>query len=191
MVGGRSGNGSVLETRRHKVWVRGAQVAALGVVVIVAVVVLGPKGASTDYTTSGPPRELPGEQLAPATAAEFASILVGQQGTPVVVNVWASWCAPCRTEMPLLQRAATTYAGRVTFIGVASRDSRDAAAGFLDDIGVSYPSLFDASGDIRADLGLRGFPTTYLFDRDGELREAVVGGITEQRLAAQLEDLLR
>ncbi|MCZ7537216.1 MAG: hypothetical protein M5T61_15775 [Acidimicrobiia bacterium] len=56
---------------------------------------------------------------------------------------------------------------------------------------MSYPSLFDASGDIRADLGLRGFPTTYLFDRDGQLREAVVGGITEQRLAAQLEDLLR
>lgn len=181
----------MLEIRRHKPWVRGVQIAALGALVIVAVVVLGPKGASTDYTASGPPQELPAERLGVVSAEDFAGILVGQRGTPVVVNVWASWCAPCRTEMPLLQRAATEYAGRVTFIGVASRDSRDAAAGFLNDIGVSYPSVFDASGGIRADLGLRGFPTTYLFDREGTLREAVVGGISEQRLAAQLEDLLR
>lgn len=181
----------MLDTPRHKVLVRGAQIVALAALVIVAVVIVGPKGGPTDYAASGPPRALPPEQLASTSAEEFAGILVGQRGTPVVVNVWASWCAPCRTEMPLLGRAASEYAGRVTFIGVASRDSRDAAAGFLDDIGVSYPSLFDASGDIRADLGLRGFPTTYLFDRDGTLREAVVGGITEQRLAAQLEDLLR
>lgn len=171
--------------------VRSVQIVAVGVLVIVAVVVLGPEGASTGYTASGAPLALPPDQLASVSAAEFSGILVGQRGMPVVVNVWASWCAPCRAEMPLLDRAAEEYAGRVTFIGVASKDSREAAGGFLEDIGVDYPSLFDASGDIRADLGLRGFPTTYLFDRDGELREAVVGGITEQRLAAQLQDLLR
>lgn len=176
---------------RRKLVVRSAQVAAVGASVIVAVVLVGPRGASTGYMASGEPLTLPAEQLAPVSAEEFAGILVGQRGIPVVVNVWASWCAPCRTEMPLLDRAAEEYEGRVTFLGVASKDSRGAAAGFLEDIGVDYPSLFDASGDIRADLGLRGFPTTYLFDRDGNLREAVVGGISEQRLAAQLEDLMR
>lgn len=176
---------------RRKLLVRGVQVVAVGVLVIAAVVTLGPRGASTAYKASGAPLSLPADQLASVSAAEFGGILVGQRGAPVVVNVWASWCAPCRAEMPLLDRAAAEYAGSVTFIGVASKDDREAAAEFLDDIGVDYPSLFDGSGDIRSDLGLRGFPTTYLFDRDGELREAVVGGITEQRLAAQLEDLLR
>ena len=176
---------------RRRLFVRSVQIIVIGVLVIAAVVLLGPRGASTDYTPSGAPRALPPDQLAAVSADEFGGILVGQQGTPVVVNVWASWCAPCRAEMPLLDRAADEYAGRVTFIGVASKDSPSAAADFLDEIGVDYPSLFDASGDVRGELGLRGFPTTYLFDRDGQLREAVVGGITEQRLAAQLEDLLR
>lgn len=180
----------MLDSRRKSI-VRSVQIAAIGVLAIVAVVLLGPRGASTDYSPSGRPIALPPHQLAAVSAGEFGGILVGQRGTPVVVNVWASWCAPCRTEMPLLDRAATEYAGRVTFIGVASRDSAKAAAEFLDEIGVDYPSLFDASGDIRSDLGLRGFPTTYLFDRNGELREAVVGGISEQRLAAQLDDLMR
>jgi len=179
-----------VDTRR-RLLIRSVQIVAVAVLVIAAVVLLGPRGATTDYRASGAPRALPPEQLAPVGAAEFGGILVGQRGMPVVVNVWASWCAPCRTEMPLLDRAARTYAGRITFIGVASKDTPEAAAAFLEDIGVGYPSLFDASGDIRADLGLRGFPTTYLFDRDGELRESVLGGVSEQRLAAQLEDLLR
>lgn len=118
-------------------------------------------------------------------------MLLGLRGTPVVVNVWASWCPPCRAEMPLLNRAADDFAGRVVFLGVASRDSPAAAGAFLDEIGVGYVNLFDTTGEIRSDLGLTGFPTTYLFDAQGELRDAVIGGITEQRLAAQLEDLLR
>ena len=140
---------------RRKLVVRSIQIVAIGMLVIVAVVLLGPRGASTDYISSGAPRALPADQLAAVSADEFGGILVGQRGTPVVVNVWASWCAPCRAEMPLLDRAADEYSGRVTFIGVASKDSRGAAADFLEEIGVDYPSLFDASGDIRADLGLR------------------------------------
>lgn len=135
--------------------------------------------------------ELPGGPLEPITSAEFDGILVGLRGTPVIVNVWASWCAPCRTEMPLLERAARTFDGRVAFLGVASRDARDDAQAFLDDIGVTYPNVFDATGDIRRALSLRGFPTTYVFDADGRLLHAIVGGVSEQRLAAQLEDLTR
>lgn len=160
-------------------------------VVVVAVLVLSSGGSTQEYRPTGQPRSLPAEQLAPATAEDFGGMLLGLRGTPVVVNVWASWCPPCRAEMPLLNRAADDFAGRVVFLGVASRDSPAAAGAFLDEIGVGYVNLFDTTGEIRSDLGLTGFPTTYLFDAQGELRDAVIGGITEQRLAAQLEDLLR
>lgn len=173
------------------VLIRGLEVAGIGVLVILAVVAFGPRDTAGDYRPAGDPVPLPTTQLDAVGEEEFGGILVGLRGTPVVVNVWASWCAPCRTEMPLLGRAADTYRGRVVFLGVASRDDRAAAASFLDDVGVDYPSVFDATGEVRRALGLRGFPTTYLFDAAGELREAVVGGITEQRLAAQLDDLLR
>lgn len=143
-----------------------------------------------NYRASGPPRPLPAESLATVTARTFGGILVGLRGQPVVVNVWASWCPPCRAEMPLLNRASVGYKDRVVFLGVASKDTLAAAADFLDEVKVTYSNVLDASGEVRTALGLRGFPTTYFFDASGELREAVVGGISEQRLAAQLEDLL-
>ena len=59
----------------------------------------------------------------------------------------------------------------------------------MREFGVTYPNVFDVSGDIRAQMGLRGFPTTYVFDADGTLRTTIVGGLTEQRLAAVLADL--
>lgn len=124
--------------------------------------------------------------------AGFEGMLVGQRGRrPVVVNIWASWCAPCRTEMPLLNRAADSYRGRVTVLGVASNDAPEAAQRFLDDLGISYPNVFDLDGSIRVKLDLSAYPTTYVFGRDGRLRATVKGGISEQRLAGLIEDALR
>jgi cytochrome c biogenesis protein CcmG/thiol:disulfide interchange protein DsbE len=122
---------------------------------------------------------------------DFEGILVGQRGKPVVVNVWASWCGPCRVEAPLLQRAAARYRDEVAFIGVDSKDDVDAGRAFLDRFGITYPNVFDDSGGIRAALGLRGFPTTYIFDRQGRLEAKVFGGISEQTLAARIVDARR
>lgn len=145
-----------------------------------------------DFTASGDPVELPQPgQFPAASLSEFEGILVGQRGRPVVVNIWASWCAPCRTEMPLLQQAADNYTPDVVILGVASNDDPREARAFLDEFGLTYPNVFDESGDIRVALGLTAYPTTYLFDRDGTIAARVDGGISEQRLAALIEDLLR
>lgn len=144
------------------------------------------------FEATGEPAPLPAAgAFSSVSRPEFEQILVGQRGRPVVVNIWASWCAPCRTEMPLLQSAADTYAGRAVVLGVASNDDPEAAQQFLTDLGLSYPNVFDATGEIRVALDLTAYPTTYVFGSDGTLRARVNGGISEQRLAGLIEDALR
>ncbi|MEO6122375.1 MAG: TlpA disulfide reductase family protein [Ilumatobacteraceae bacterium] len=139
---------------------------------------------------TGSPLATPADgELTPLSADEFEGVLVGLRGRPVIVNIWASWCAPCRTETPLLERTWESGADGVAIIGVASKDSAGPARQFMDEFGVTFPNVFDESGDIRRRLGLRGFPTTYVFDSDGNLQTTIVGGLTEPRLASILQDL--
>lgn len=162
----------------------------VGAVLVAAA--LGGEGGLPEFAATGEPRPLPATGEFPVVSLEdFEGIVVGQRGMPVVVNMWASWCAPCRTEMPLLQDAAEAYEGRATILGVATKDDPDEARRFLTELGVSYPNVFDITGDIRVTLGLNAYPTTYIFDADGELSARVTGGISEQRLAALIEDALR
>lgn len=145
-----------------------------------------------EFVASGEPVELPAGGDLPAVSLEqFEGMLVGQRGRPVVVNIWASWCAPCRTEMPLLASAARSYGSAVVILGVASNDDPAEAQRFLDDLDITYPNAFDESGQIRVALGLTAYPTTYVFGADGGLRARVNGGISEQRLAGLIEDALR
>jgi len=91
------------------------------------------------------------------------------RGYPVVVNVWASWCGPCRLELPLLQRAAARYGKRVAFLGIDSQDSDDAARTFLGEAPVPYPSYTDPDEEITASVGANlGLPDTVFYDRRGE-----------------------
>ena len=92
------------------------------------------------------------------------------RGYPVVVNAWASWCGPCREEFPTLQELSARYGTRVAFIGVNSEDSDDAAANFLREAPLSYPSYTDPDKEIVDAIGpFLGFPETAFYDKSGEL----------------------
>ena len=92
------------------------------------------------------------------------------RGYPVVVNVWASWCGPCRIEFPAFQQLAAEYGKRVAFLGVDSQDADDAARAFLRDNPVPYPSYTDPDEEIADSIGVpRGLPATAFYDRRGEL----------------------
>lgn len=161
--------------------------ALMVVVVLVGSAACTARGGLQGFTPAGRPVPLPPPgSLQAVTEADFEGMLVGVRGTPVVVNIWASWCGPCRVEMPLLQRAAKRYEGAVVFVGVNSRDDQGPAEDFLRRYKITYPNVFDGSGAIRRRLELRGFPTTYVFDRTGALQSSLVGGISEQTLAAQV-----
>lgn len=152
----------------------------------------GASGGAVGFVASGPPAALPAPgSLTPVSVSDFQGILVGLRGTPVVVNVWASWCGPCRVEAPLLQKASQRYGDRVIFLGVDARDNESDARDFLRRYGITYPNLVDRDDAITGILGLRGYPTTYIFDRSGRVASSVIGGISEQVLGARVEEVLR
>lgn len=164
-------------------------VTLAALVALVVYTVTRPSTAGV-FEPSGAPIALPAAgALTELSADAFEGVLVGLHGKPVIVNIWASWCSPCRTETPLLERTWKAHKNDVVILGVGSKDVPSNLVAFMNEFGVSYPNVFDSSGEIRARLGLRGFPTTYVFGADGRLRTTIVGGLTEQRLAAVLEDL--
>ncbi len=95
--------------------------------------------------------------------------LVGSvKGHPAVVNVWASWCGPCRQEMPVMQRTALNRGREVAFIGVDLKDNRPAAKRFLKTVPLSYPSVEDPDGRIFESFKVAGVPSTVFYDAAGK-----------------------
>jgi cytochrome c biogenesis protein CcmG, thiol:disulfide interchange protein DsbE len=121
-----------------------------------------------------------GNELLPGGTEAFERRLAGLEGFPVVVNVWASWCGPCRFEFPTLQKLSAAYGKRVAFLGVDTQDSDDAAKTFLAEAPVPYPSYSDPDQGITEAIGAtRGLPDTAFYGRDGELCYLKQGPYTE------------
>ena len=113
------------------------------------------------------------------------------QGSVLVVNVWATWCAPCRREQPALQRVQADYEARgVEFVGVNYRDDRAAAERWVEEFAVTYPSLYDPAGRTAASLGFPFLPDTYVVDAGGRMRFAVYGETSEAELSGLIDDVL-
>ncbi len=111
-----------------------------------------------------------GNELLPGGTDAFEKRLATLKGFPAVVNVWASWCGPCRFEFPTLQALSAKYGKRVAFLGVDSQDSDDAAKTFLEEAPVPYPSYSDGDQAIAEAIGTGGgLPDTAFYDRRGEL----------------------
>ncbi|MDH3247589.1 MAG: redoxin family protein [Acidimicrobiia bacterium] len=115
------------------------------------------------------------------------------EGQIVVINVWASWCVPCRIEHPALVAASKTYAERgVRFVGLLYQDRVGPASEFLDELGRGEGYLYVVDTDSRAtvELGVFGVPETYFVDADGMVRGKVQGEVNPMVLVQTIEDLL-
>ena len=108
-------------------------------------------------------------------------------GRPLVLNFWASWCAPCASEMPDFERVHHDLEGEVAFLGVNQRDVRDGALDLAEATGVTYPLAYDPRGEIFDAFGAPGMPTTVFIASDGTVVEVVPGQLS----AGLLRDYIR
>jgi cytochrome c biogenesis protein CcmG/thiol:disulfide interchange protein DsbE len=129
------------------------------------------------------------DQLLPGGSEAFDKRIAALHGYPAVVNLWASWCGPCRFEFPLLQQASAAYGKRVAFLGVNSQDSDAGAETFLEEAPVPYPSYTDGDRGIAEAIGAgRGLPATVFYDRRGEICFLNKGVYSKQaELAADIQ----
>lgn len=110
---------------------------------------------------------------------------------PAVINLWASWCPPCRKELPAFQRLSERTSGRLHVVGVNTRDTRDAAQSIGEDFGIRFPVLFDQGESLRRGLERNGIPLTVFLDADGRVRHVdASGALDDDRLATLVREHL-
>ena len=110
------------------------------------------------------------------------------RGKPVVVNVWASWCAPCLQEMPAIEEVHGELGDQITFVGINSRDDRGEAKSVAARTGVTYDLLFDPKAGFVADTGVLAFPTTLFVDAEGRIVSSKAGPIDADGLRSRLAE---
>lgn len=187
---------------RSRSWGRWAVIGLVGLFIALLVYGLesrGPDDAIDDALTEGraatapaftlevldqgtiPPRLR--EQLGGALADGRLS-LRELRGTPVVLNLWASWCTPCREEAPRLQKGWERWGPRgVAYLGLNIQDLRGDARGFAQKFGITHPSVRDARRGVADSYGATGIPETFFVDARGRVVGHVIGVVSERELA--------
>lgn len=132
---------------------------------------------------SGPATPPAQEDVAAAYAFTLSSLdgppvaLADLRGRWVLVNFWATWCAPCQDEMADLQRLSGHYPERLAVLGVNMRESPEAIRAFLGETGIRFPILLEPGDEMLLAYGVRGLPLTALIGPDGGLHQRIVGPV--------------
>ena len=116
------------------------------------------------------------------------------RGRPVLVNLWASWCAPCKAEMPAMQKVYEAYAAQgftILAVNTTFQDTQENAISFAESRMLTFPLLFDVDGSVSQQYQVRAMPTSFFVDQEGIIRRAVFGGpMPEALLRAEIDKLL-
>jgi peroxiredoxin len=149
-----------------------------------------PVVAQTDFTTPQPAVNHPAPDFTLTTLDGEEFTLSAQQGTPIVLNFWATWCGPCQNEMPALELASTRFADRVRIIGVDQGEAAADVQRFVDEMGVTFPIPLDGEMKVGQLYNVRGMPTTFFIDRNGVIRHLWIGEMNSVILAEGIATIL-
>jgi len=110
------------------------------------------------------------------------------RGEPVLLNFWATWCGPCRSEMPYIQEVYDERSEPgLVILAINIGESLTTVEEFMQDYNLSFPVLLDLEGNVAEKYNIRGIPTTYFIDSDGIIRDIMIGAF---RSVAEIEDIL-
>jgi peroxiredoxin len=142
------------------------------------------------------PREgFPAPDFTLETLGGDAATLSAHRGKVVIMNLWASWCGPCRAEMPALQKVYAAHRERgleVLAVNSTFQDRESDAQAFAQEFGLTFPVLLDRDGAVSQRYLLRALPSTFFIDRQGVIRSVVFGGpMSEAVIESKIEGLLQ
>lgn len=163
-------------------------IATLAVTAVLALLIYGIAASGSGSLQIGD--EAPDREL-PTLDGEATGSLADHRGKWVFVNFWASWCEPCRTESPELQRFHDEHSGEgFTVLGINTEDATDDALAFRDEFDLTFPMLRDAEGERRDAWAMTGLPENFLVDPEGNLAYIRRGPVTGELLERFVEPLI-
>jgi len=178
------------DVRPRLYWPITLAAAALVALLTYGVASVGPDTSLDESLAQGKRVEAPSAEL-PKLGSGGTGSLADEKGKVVVLNVWASWCGPCQSEMPLLQRTHDKIApqGGVV-LGIDTQEPPEKALEFLSEKRITFPSLRDRDREYGRKFGITGYPETFLIDRDGKVAALKRGPVTQEWLDQHLPPLL-
>lgn len=153
------------------------------------------KNASSSGTVAAPQQGFPAPDFELINTAGETVKLSDLRGQAVLVNLWATWCPPCRAEMQSIEKVYNEYKEQgfvVLAVNMTYQDSAERIAPFVIEQGLTFPILLDESGDMANAYQLRSLPSSYFIGRDGVINEVVIGGpMAEALLRTRVEEILK
>lgn len=165
----------------------------VNMIVIILFIWMGQKQLTFNVEGNSPILPLVGYQAPNFQLESFEGELISYQedliGQPILLNFWASWCPPCRAEMPDLVEVAKLYEGEIAFIGinVTTQDGLSQGKQFLEEFAVTYPNLIDKDGSVSRRYQVPPIPTTVVIDSDGTIVYRKMGGMMKTELVSAVK----
>ncbi len=190
-IWGRSRRETRVTTNRVTRFLLGGLAVAVAVVVLLAMFV--PSDFDRDLQTHRGPAQLIGMQMPDLKVASLGDGTIAMnslRGHDVLVNVWATWCGPCRREMPALERLSKSEGDRLLIVAIDQGEDPSTVGSYAKRFGVSFPVAVDDEQMVGTDLHLIGLPSSFFVDRAGIIRDAVDGEMTYDIMTSKARSLI-